>query len=172
MQVALSIQSGKVLPSMLLQKLGSHNRQNNLYKAFAELGRVMRTMFLLEYLSDVELRQQIHTATTVVERYNGFLDWLSFGGDGVIRIDDPVEQEKRIKYLNLVANAVLLHNVVDITDALEQMGAEGHPVTRELTAKISPYMTAHIKRFGEYFLDMDDVPAPLQPDKVFLTEAA
>jgi TnpA family transposase len=46
MQVVLSIQAGKVLPSMLLQRLGVYSRQNTLYKAFSELGRVERTIFL------------------------------------------------------------------------------------------------------------------------------
>ena len=170
MQVVLSIQAGKVLPSVLLRKLGVHNRQNKLYKAFAELGRVMRTIFVLEYLSNLELRQQIQAATTLVERYNEFMGWLNFGGDGVIRVDDPVEQEKRIKYLNLVANAVMLHNVVDITNALQTMRTDGHTVTKELIAHISPYITQHIKRFGEYFLDMDELPPPLDPDKPILPE--
>jgi TnpA family transposase len=56
MQVALSIQAGKILPSMLLRKLGSHNRKNKLYRAFRELGRVVRTLFLLRYISEAELR--------------------------------------------------------------------------------------------------------------------
>lgn len=155
---------------MLLKKLGPHNRRNKCYRAFAELGRVLRTIFLLEYLSNFDLRQQIQGATTVVERYNDFLDWLSFGGDVVIRVDDPIEQEKRIKYLNLVANAVVLHNVVDITNALHEMRAAGQTVTKELIAHISPYKTQHIKRFCEYFLDMDEVPPPLEPDSTFLSE--
>lgn len=133
-------------------------------------GRTARRHRRAARKENVELRQQVHSATTVVERYNDFLDWLSFGGDGVIRIDDPGEQEKRIKCLNLVANAVLLHSVVDMTDALGQMSDEGIAVTRGLTAKISPYMTGHIKRFGEYFVDMQDAPPPLQPDKEFLSE--
>ena len=33
-QVVLSIQAGKVLPSMLLQRLGVYSRKNTLYKAF------------------------------------------------------------------------------------------------------------------------------------------
>lgn len=170
MQVVLSIQAGKVLPSMLLQKLGTHNRQNKLYQVFAEVGRVIRTIFLLEFLSSLELRQEIHAATTLVERYNSFLAWLSFGGDDVIRARDPVEQEKRIKYLNLVANAVMLHNVVDITNALNELPQEGQLVTKELVARLSPYMTQHIKRFGEYVLDMETLPEPLQPNKPFLSD--
>ena len=54
MQVVLSIQAGKVLPSMLLQKLGVYSRKSNLYKAFSEVGRVERTIFLLEYMSDTD----------------------------------------------------------------------------------------------------------------------
>lgn len=45
LQVVLSIQAGSVMPSMLLRKLGSFNRQNRLYRAFRELGRVERTLF-------------------------------------------------------------------------------------------------------------------------------
>jgi TnpA family transposase len=45
-QVVLSIQAGRVMPSMLLRKLGTHNRRSLLYRAFRELGRVERTLFL------------------------------------------------------------------------------------------------------------------------------
>lgn len=170
MQVVLSIQAGKVLPSMLLQKLGSHNRQNKLYKAFVEIGRVIRTIFLLKIFSSMELRQEIRAATTIVERYNDFLDWLDFGGDGVIRSRDPVEQEKRIKYLNLVANIVMLQNVVDLTDAMSDLAKSGYLVTSELASHLSPYMTEHIKRFGEYVLDMDVPESKYQPEKPFLSK--
>jgi TnpA family transposase len=170
MQVVLSIQAGKVLPSMLLQKLGSHNRHNKLYQAFSEVGRVIRTIFLLKYLSKLELRQEIRSATTIIEAYHNFTDWISFGGDDVITHRDPIEQEKRIKYMDLVANAVMLQNVVDMTDGLHQMAQEGDAITKEKVARLSPYLTEHIKRFGEYVVDLDSRPVPLQPDKPFLTD--
>lgn len=162
MQVALSIQAGKILPSMLLRKLGSHNRQNQLYRAFRELGRVLRTLFLLRYLSEADLRQTIRAETTKIESFNDFLDWISFGGP-VIKSGDPVEQNKRIKYMNLVANSVMLQNVADLTDVLNTLVADGYPVTRELVARLSPYLREHIRRFGQYVLDMDDIPDPLDP---------
>lgn len=160
MQVALSIQAGKILPSMLLRKLGSHNRKNKLYRAFRELGRVLRTLFLLRYISEADLRQTIRAETTKVESFNDFLDWISFGGP-VIKSGDPVEQNKRIKYMNLVANSVMLQNVADLTVVLNTAMAEGYPVTRELVARLSPYLREHIRRFGQYVLDMDEVPDPL-----------
>ena len=63
-----------------------------------------------------------------------------------------------------------MQNVVDMTDALHEMALEGYAVKRESVARLSPYMTEHIKRFGEYFLDMDEKPEPLRPDKPFLTD--
>ncbi len=131
MQVVLSIQAGKVLPSMLLQKLGVYSRKNNLYKAFSEVGRVERTIFLLEYMSDPTMRRHIRAETTKVESYHHFTDWIAFGGP-VLRSGDPVEQEKRIKYRDLVANAVMLHNVVDMTNALYDLQRDGVCITQEL----------------------------------------
>lgn len=160
MQVALSIQAGKILPSMLLRKLGSHNRKNKLYRAFRKLGRVLRTLFLLRYISEADLRQTIRAETIKVESFNDFLDWISFGGP-VIKSGDPVEQNKRIKYMNLVAHSVMLQNVADLTVVLNTAMAEGYPVTRERVARLSPYLREHIRRFGQYVLDMDEVPDPL-----------
>lgn len=106
MQVVLSIQAGKVLPSMLLQKLGVHSRKNKLYQVFRELGRVMRTIFLLEYIGSKPMRKEIRAATTKIESFHSFQDWVSFGGH-IITSGDPVEREKRIKYTNLIANIIM-----------------------------------------------------------------
>ena len=166
MQVVLSIQAGTVLPSMLLQKLGVYSRQSTLYRAFSELGRVERTRFLLQYMSDTAMRQHIRAETTKVESYHQFTDWIAFGGP-VLHSGDPVEQEKRIKYRDLVANAVMLHNVADMTNVLYELRQEGGCVTPEVVRRLSPYLTEHIKRFGQYVLDMDTPPEPLQPKPLF-----
>lgn len=161
-QVVLSIQAGVVMPSMLLRKLGTYSRKNRLYRAFRELGRVERTLFLLRFISSAEVRRTIRAETTKIEAYNDFLDWVCFGGP-VIRSGDPVEQEKQLKYAGLVANAIMLSNVADLTGALSSMAKDGHPVTPALVACLSPYMREHIRRFGQYVLDMDDLPGPLNP---------
>lgn len=71
--------------------------------------------------------------------------------------------------MNLVANAIMLHNVVDLTMVLNQMVASGHQVTEQLVKRLSPYITEHIKRFGQYILDIDAIPEPLEFPKLVLT---
>ena len=165
MQVVLSIQAGGVLPSMLLRKLGTHNRKNKLYQAFRELGRVERTLFLLRYLSDGEFRRGLRAEMTKIESYNDFTDWIAFGGP-VLKSNDPVEQEKLLKYRDVVANAVMLSNVVDLTAVLGELIEEGYAVTPEMVSRLSPYQTGHIRRFGQYVLEMEGQPEPLRPAKV------
>jgi TnpA family transposase len=160
-RVVLSISTGKISSSVLLRKLGNYSRKNRLYKAFRELGRVVRTVFLLEYISDAKLRRQIQAATNKVESYNGFSKWFCFGGEGIIANNDPEEQEKIIKYNTLVANAVIFQNTVDLTEIIQKLKREGYLIDPEDIKAISPYLTEHIKRFGDYWLDMDIFPKAL-----------
>lgn len=67
LQVAQSIRAGRLSPSTILRKLGTASRKNKLYFAFRELGRVIRTLFLLEYIGDEELRRIIHAAQNKCE---------------------------------------------------------------------------------------------------------
>ena len=53
----------------MLRRLGSYSRKNKLYFALRELGRVVRTMFLLRYVAEVELRRTILAATNKSERF-------------------------------------------------------------------------------------------------------
>jgi hypothetical protein len=71
-------------------------------------------------VSEGDLRQSIRAETTKIESYNDFLDWIGFGGP-VLKSGDPVEQLKQVKYMDLVANAIMLHNVADLTDVLSAM---------------------------------------------------
>ncbi len=91
-----------------------------------------------------------------------FLDWLFFGKQGIITENDPAEQEKRLKYLDLVASAVILQNTVDISYAIQEMGAEGHKIDRNSLAALSPYLTRQLKRYGDYVLDLQNIPQRLE----------
>ena len=167
-QVVLSIQTGKISSALLLRKLGNYSRKNRLYQAFQELGRVVRTVFLLLYISDIQMRSLITAATNKVESYHGFSKWFGFGGFGIIAHNDPIEQEKMIKYNDLIANAVIFHNVVDLTDILRDLKRDGYLIAREDVAALSPYMTSHIKRFGDYLIDLDTVPQTLDEIGAFI----
>jgi hypothetical protein len=107
----------------------------------------------LEYLNSKELRDIIQAATCKSETFNRFAKWLLFGGEGIISENNRDEQHKIIKYNHFIANCLSLYNVANLTKIINQLVNEGHPVTQEMAASLSPYMTSHVNRFGVYHTD-------------------
>lgn len=138
MRVAISIREGKVSSATLMRRLSSNSRRNHVYQAFREVGRVIRTVQLLRFLSDAPLRRRVTAATNKVESYNGFAQWLQFGKRGVLGDNDPDEQEKLMKFNQLLANCVIFHNTLDMMDVIRQLQAEGHTIEAHLEAHLRP----------------------------------
>jgi TnpA family transposase len=158
MQVIISVKLGKVSSSFMLSKLNSYNNQNTLYKAFKELGKVIRTNFLLDYISDMDLRQMITATTNKIESYHKLEDWIRFGSTQLTTSNNPDEMDKAIKYNDLVANCIMLQNVIDISSICHDLRKEGYKITEEDLSHMSPYMTEHLKRFGEYVVNLNRRP--------------
>ncbi|GAA1626543.1 Tn3 family transposase [Nonomuraea maheshkhaliensis] len=153
LRTAISIKKNRLSSVTLLRRLGNHSRKNRLYRAFRELGRAVRTITLLRYLSDPDLREQITQVTNRNEAFHGFADWLMFGGK-LIGHNDPDYQEKIIKFNELLANCVIYSTACDLTDAANAIAAEGRPVDPDDLATISPYITHVIRRFGNWILNL------------------
>lgn len=161
LRVAVSVKLGRVTPSTILRRLGTYSRKNKLYFAFRALGRVVRTIFLLRYISDQSLRRRIQRSTNKSEAFNKFAQWVLFGGGGVIAENIRDEQRKIIKYNHLIANLLIFHNLVTLDRTLAKLMADGHAINDTAVDDLSPYQTEHLNRFGSYPVNMNRVPEPL-----------
>ncbi|MFF0630169.1 Tn3 family transposase [Streptomyces sp. NPDC004296] len=72
MRVAVSVREGAISSATLLKRLRSGTHKNSTYTAFREVGRVIRTVQLLRYLSDAPLRRRMTAATNKVESFYRF----------------------------------------------------------------------------------------------------
>jgi TnpA family transposase len=113
LRVVLAIQSGHVSASWVLARLNRYSRRNRLYLAFQELGRAVRTVYLLRWIVNDALRASVTDGANKVETFHEFSGFLNFGNQGVLKTNDPNEQEKITVYNQLVANAVMLQTVAD-----------------------------------------------------------
>ena len=118
MRVAISIKEGRLNSVTMLRRLTSNSRRNEIYKAFREVGRSVRTVQLLRFLADAGLRRRVSAATNKAESYNGYTDWLRFGNAGVLASNDPAGQEKMIKFTSLRANCAIFQTAVDMSQVI------------------------------------------------------
>ncbi|WP_194922551.1 Tn3 family transposase [Catenulispora pinisilvae] len=153
LRTGISIREGRLSSVTLLRRLGNHSRRNRIYKALRELGRVIRTITLLRYLSEPTLRDQITMVTNRTENFHKFAAHLMIGGQ-LISHNDPDYQERVVKFNELMSNCAIYSTALDITDAANGLAAEGHPVDLDDLATISPYITRTIRRFGDWIVDL------------------
>ena len=78
LRIALSIKAGQLTPSAILRRLVRIVEKNRVYFAFRELGRVIRTIFLIKYIGDIKLHKTVQSATNKSEEFNNFTKWLFF----------------------------------------------------------------------------------------------
>lgn len=109
---ATSIKQGTVTASLMLRKLGSYPRQNGTAVALRELGRIERTLFILDWLQSVELRRRVHAGLNKGEARNALAVAVFFNRLGEIRDRSFEQQRYRASGLNLVTAAIVLWNTV------------------------------------------------------------
>src|SRR5262245_26554045 len=85
---------------------------------------------------------------------------IAFGGQ-ILEENDRDEQRKLVKYNHLVANCLIFHNVCVLTQRLHEMRKEGVTVDAETLSRLSPYITQHVNRYGEYRIDLNRQAPPI-----------
>ena len=66
---------------------------------------------------------------------------------------------------------MIFRNVVDLTEILQQLKREGYLLDPDDLSALSPYKMNHIKRFGDYILDLDSVPSSLDEKMIFTSKS-
>ncbi len=150
LRLATSIKQGTVTASLMLRKLGSYPRQNGLAVALRELGRIKRTLFILDWLQSVELRRRVHAGLNKGEARNALARAVFFNRLGEIRDRSFEQQRYRASGLNLVTAAIMLWNTVYLERAANALRGNGHAVDDALLQYLSPLGWEHINLTGDY----------------------
>jgi len=82
----------------------------NVAEGLREMGKVYRTKFILRYLMDKELQQDIREGCNRAEFWNKFQDAVFWGKGGVISSNNPNQQRLSALFLMLVMNAIVFYN--------------------------------------------------------------
>lgn len=150
LRLATSIKQGTVTASLMLRKLGSYPRQNGLAVALRELGRIERSLFILDWLQSVDLRRRVQVGLNKGEARNALARAVFFHRLGEIRDRGFEQQRYRASGLNLLTAAIVLWNTVYVQRAVQALRAHGQPVDEALLCYLSPLGWEHINLTGDY----------------------
>ncbi|CAG9610627.1 Tn3 family transposase [Pseudoneobacillus rhizosphaerae] len=125
--------------------------------ALRELGRIEKTLFVLDYISNETLRRRVQKGLNKGEAMNALARALFFGKRGELRERGLQEQLQRASALNILINAIAVWNTVYLTEATKILKEKGL-LKEELLSHISPLSWEHINFLGEYTFDFKKAP--------------
>ena len=150
LRLATSIKQGTVTASLILRKLGSYPRQNGLALALREVGRIERTLFILDWLQHKELRRRVQAGLNKGEARNALARAVFFNRLGEIRDRSFEQQRYRASGLNLLTAAIVLWNTVYIERAVNALREQGQEIDDDHLQYLSPLGWEHINLTGDY----------------------
>lgn len=134
----------------MVRKLASYLRQNGLAVALRELGRIERSLFVLDWLQNVDLRHRVQTELNKGEARNALARAVFFNRLGEFRDRGFRQQHYRASGLNLLTAAIVLWNTVYLSRAIEHLRDRGEAIDETLLASLSPLGRDHINLTGDY----------------------
>ena len=150
LRIAATMTAGTIAPSQILRKLASYPRQNELALAMREVGRVERTLFMINWMLDANMQRCAQIGLNKGEAHHALKRALSFNRHGEIRDRTSEGQHYRIAGLNLLAAIIIYWNTMKLGEAVIKCRRAGLSIPPKLLAHTSPLGWAHIILTGEY----------------------
>ena len=149
-RVAASIMNRTAPPSVIMRRLASSSPSDRLAKALTALSRVVKTAYILRYVHDLGLRQQVQLQLNRGEARHELARWIFFANQGEFRTGDFEEIMNKASCLSLLSNAILTWNTVEYQRIVSQLRETGHTIENQDLARIAPIMHRHVIPNGTY----------------------
>jgi TnpA family transposase len=137
----------------ILRRFTRSNIQHPTYKAFAELGRAVKTIFLCKYLHSEALCREIQEGLNVIEQWNGANAFVFFARRGELASNRREDHEVSMLSLHLLQNSMVYINTLMLQEVLSRPHWKNRLTLRDLGA-MTPLFWDHLNPYGRFDLDM------------------
>ncbi len=152
---ATALRLGTAETESILRRFNQTGVKHPTYRAFTELVRAIKTIFLCHYLESEELRREIHEGLNVIENWNGANSFIFYGRSGEFATNRLDEQELAALSLHLLqiclvyVNTLLIQQVLADPKQLQRLKQE------DLRA-LTPLIYSHVTPYGSFRLDLSE----------------
>jgi TnpA family transposase len=149
-RIMASLAQKDVTQATIVRKLASYVRQNQTKKALWELENICRTLYILDFMDDVHLRQSVQKALNRGEAYHRFRRAVAFVNGGKFRVKTEAEQQIWNECARLITNAIIYYNMALLSKVYAQKAAANDQQAMTIIRGISPVAWQHVNLFGTF----------------------
>jgi TnpA family transposase len=150
-RLTMSLRNRTAPAHVVLRRLASSAPSDRLAKALTALGRALRSLYLLRYIHEEDLRGRMQLQLNRGEGRHQLARRLFFANQGAFQTGDYEEIMNKATCLSLLSNAVVVGNTMQMTQIVEQLRAHGETISDEELARVSPLASSHVIPNGTYF---------------------
>jgi TnpA family transposase len=137
--------------SQIFKRLSSYGKKHKLYRALQEFGKIIKTIFLLRYIDELELRQMIEKQLNKVENSNKFAKAVFFGNNQEFQYGSKEEQDKADSCKRLIENSIICWNYLYLSHLISKTNGENNKKgILKVIKNGSVVVWQHINLYGEY----------------------
>lgn len=149
-RIAASLKDGLIRPSLLVSKLQAKQQQNPIQQALQELGRLGKTLHILQYVDDPALRRRVLIGLNKGEHVHSLARNLFYARQGRFQDWGYEAQLNRASALSLVINAIAVWNTRYFELAEAELMRQHVPLPEAVWQHLSPFQWSHIHLNGSY----------------------
>jgi TnpA family transposase len=151
---ATALRLGTADPEAILRRFTKANVKHPTYQALGELGKVLKTIFLCQYLAQEELRREINEGLNVVENWNSANSFIFYGKSSEMATNQPGEQILSVLSLHLLQVCLVYINTLMLQQVLLDPLWEKR-LTKNDRRALTPLIYGHVNPYGTFRLDMN-----------------
>lgn len=148
-RIAASLKQRTAKSQEIMRRLGGSGRSDRTSKALTALGRIIKTIHILRYICDEELRDRIQLQLNRGENRHALARHLFFGRQGEFRKGDYEEVMNKASCLSLLSNAVAAWNIEAMGAIVRRLRESGQEVPDEHLARVWPLNHGHVVQTPE-----------------------
>jgi TnpA family transposase len=162
-RIMVSLAVKETTQSIIVGKLSAYARKNKTRRALWEYDNILKSLYLLDYIDSLPLRQNVQRALNRGESYHQLRRAISHANFGKLRFKSELEQQLWSECGRLIANCILYYNARILSSVLDHREQLGDVQGVEDLRQISPVAWQHINLYGRYefrkFADSIDIDA-------------
>jgi TnpA family transposase len=150
LRLAGSLKLGLVHPYNLIRTLQKGDKTTELQKGLENLGRINKTIYMLNVMDDPVFRRRVLAQLNIHEGRHKLSRTTFHGRRGQLRKRYREGQEDQLGALGLVTNVLVLWNTLYMNAALDHLRSQGMDVRPEDARRLKPFARRHINFMGRY----------------------
>lgn len=149
-RIMVSLALKTTTQSILVSKLSAYARRNKTRRALWEYDNIIKSLYLLDYVDSVPLRQNVQRALNRGESYHQLRRAVSYANFGKLRFKTEYEQQIWGDCARLLTNCIIYYNASILSDLLTHSDSCGDAARVALLSQVSPVAWQHINFYGRY----------------------